>query len=87
MSAVSVFDNLIDQEHVISILRDAVSAASDSNNESQEMTHAWLLLGRLAQVAVMRHWHSPLHWFVELAAAITALIAKPQSPEAMQMLS
>ena len=45
MSAVSVFDNLIDQEHVISILRDAVSAASDSNNESQEMTHAWLFTG------------------------------------------
>lgn len=45
MSAVSVFDNLIDQEHVISILRDAVSAASDSTNESQEMTHAWLFTG------------------------------------------
>jgi DNA polymerase-3 subunit delta' len=45
VSAVSVFDNLIDQEHVISILRDAVSAASDSTNESQEMTHAWLFTG------------------------------------------
>ena len=45
MSAASVFDNLIDQEHVISILREAVSAASDSNNQSQEMTHAWLFTG------------------------------------------
>ena len=45
MSALSVFDNLIDQEHVISILRDAVSAASDSTNHSQEMTHAWLFTG------------------------------------------
>ncbi|CAB4731807.1 MAG: DNA polymerase III subunit delta' [Actinobacteria bacterium] len=45
MSTVSVFDNLIDQEHVISILRDAVSAASDSTNQSQEMTHAWLFTG------------------------------------------
>jgi DNA polymerase-3 subunit delta' len=45
VSAASVFDNLIDQEHVISILREAVSAASDSNNQSQEMTHAWLFTG------------------------------------------
>lgn len=45
MSAASVFDNLIDQEHVISILREAVSAASDSTNQSQEMTHAWLFTG------------------------------------------
>ena len=45
MSALSVFDNLIDQEHVISILQDAVSAASDSTNQSQEMTHAWLFTG------------------------------------------
>jgi DNA polymerase-3 subunit delta' len=45
VSALSVFDNLIDQEHVISILRDAVSAASDSTNQSQEMTHAWLFTG------------------------------------------
>lgn len=45
MSAVSVFDNLIDQEHVISVLRDAVSAASDSTNLTQEMTHAWLFTG------------------------------------------
>ena len=45
MNATSVFDNLIDQEHVISILQEAVSAASDSTNQSQEMTHAWLFTG------------------------------------------
>ena len=45
MGAVTVFDNLIDQEHVISILKDAVSAASDITNQSQEMTHAWLFTG------------------------------------------
>lgn len=45
MNTISVFDNLIDQEHVISILREAVSAASDSTNQSQEMTHAWLFTG------------------------------------------
>ncbi len=45
MSATSVFDNLIDQEHVISILQEAVSAASDLTNQSQEMTHAWLFTG------------------------------------------
>ena len=45
MSATSVFDSLIDQEHVISILQEAVSAASDSTNQSQEMTHAWLFTG------------------------------------------
>lgn len=45
MSASSVFDNLIDQEHVISILGEAVSAAADLTNESQEMTHAWLFTG------------------------------------------
>jgi DNA polymerase-3 subunit delta' len=45
VSATSVFDNLIDQEHVISILQEAVSAASDSTNQSQKMTHAWLFTG------------------------------------------
>jgi len=45
VNTVSVFDNLIDQEHVISILREAVSAASDSTNQTQEMTHAWLFTG------------------------------------------
>lgn len=45
MSTLSVFDKLIDQEHVISVLREAVSAASDLTNQSQEMTHAWLFTG------------------------------------------
>jgi DNA polymerase III subunit delta' len=45
VSTTSVFDNLIDQEHVISILQEAISAASDSTNQSQEMTHAWLFTG------------------------------------------
>ena len=41
----SVFDLLIDQEHVISILRDAVQAAAIGDDESQEMTHSWLFTG------------------------------------------
>jgi len=41
----SVFDLLIDQEHVISILQDAVRAAANGENQSQEMTHAWLFTG------------------------------------------
>ena len=45
MNTVSVFDNLIDQEHVISVLREAVSASADISNQSQEMTHAWLFTG------------------------------------------
>ena len=45
MSSFSVFDNLIDQEHVISVLREAVSASVDISNQSQEMTHAWLFTG------------------------------------------
>ena len=45
MSSFSVFDNLIDQEHVISVLREAVSASVDISNQSQEMTHAWLFIG------------------------------------------
>ena len=45
MSSLSVFDNLIDQEHVISVLREAVSASADIRNQSQEMTHAWLFTG------------------------------------------
>ena len=34
----SVFDSLIDQEHVITILKDAVAASRSDTNESQEMT-------------------------------------------------
>jgi len=45
VSSLSVFDKLIDQEHVISVLREAVSAAADLTNQSQEMTHAWLFTG------------------------------------------
>lgn len=45
MSSLSVFDNLIDQEHVTSVLREAVSASADISNQSQEMTHAWLFTG------------------------------------------
>ena len=41
----SVFDSLIDQEHVITILKDAVAASRSDTNESQEMTHAWLFTG------------------------------------------
>jgi len=41
----SVFERLIDQEHVISILSEAVTAARDVENVSQEMTHAWLFTG------------------------------------------
>jgi DNA polymerase-3 subunit delta' len=41
----SVFKLLIDQEHVISVLNEAVKASRDINNNSQEMTHAWLFTG------------------------------------------
>jgi len=41
----SVFGLLIDQEHVISILQDAVRAAAIGESQSQEMTHAWLFTG------------------------------------------
>lgn len=45
MNSNSVFERLIDQEHVISILSEAVTAARDVGNVSQEMTHAWLFTG------------------------------------------
>ena len=41
----SVFDQLVDQEQVTNVLKDAVLAASDSGNFSQQMTHAWLFTG------------------------------------------
>ena len=41
----SVFDLLIDQEQVVNVLTEAVTASKDSTNESQEMTHAWLFTG------------------------------------------
>jgi DNA polymerase-3 subunit delta' len=40
----SVYDNLVGQEHITSILRGAVEA-SRTGVESQEMTHAWLFTG------------------------------------------
>ena len=40
----SVFDDLVGQEHITTILQAAV-AASRSGEESQEMTHAWLFTG------------------------------------------
>jgi len=41
---VSVFDDLVGQEHIIGILRGAV-AASRTGEESQAMTHAWVFTG------------------------------------------
>jgi len=41
----SVFETLIDQGETIAILQRAVSAARDSLDESQDMTHAWLFTG------------------------------------------
>ncbi len=40
-----VFDHLIDQDQVVAILADATTAAKDSADESQAMTHAWLFTG------------------------------------------
>jgi DNA polymerase-3 subunit delta' len=40
----SVFDDLVGQEHIIEILQGAV-AASRTEEESQEMTHAWVFTG------------------------------------------
>jgi DNA polymerase-3 subunit delta' len=41
----SVFDNLIDQEAVIKTLKEAIVAAKDASNNSQNMTHSWLFTG------------------------------------------
>jgi DNA polymerase-3 subunit delta' len=41
----SVFDLLIDQDQVVGVLKDAVSASRDNKNKSQVMTHAWLFTG------------------------------------------
>ena len=40
----SVFDELVGQEHLISILQGALTA-SRNGEESQEMTHAWIFTG------------------------------------------
>jgi len=44
MSAPSVFDSLVGQSHITEILQGAV-AASRTNADSQEMTHAWIFTG------------------------------------------
>jgi len=41
----SVFDSLIDQNETVRVLQDAVIAARLSDDESQNMTHAWLFTG------------------------------------------
>jgi len=41
----SVFDDLIEQEAVVTTLKAAVAASKLDNSESQEMTHAWLFTG------------------------------------------
>lgn len=41
----SVFDSLIDQDATIAILKEAVKAARNNQDESQDMTHAWLFVG------------------------------------------
>ncbi|CAN2231129.1 DNA polymerase III subunit delta' [Candidatus Planktophila dulcis] len=41
---ISVFDDLVGQEHIIEVLQGAV-AASRTGEESQEMTHAWVFTG------------------------------------------
>ena len=40
----SVFDDLVGQEHIIDILKGAVTA-SRTGSDSQEMTHAWIFTG------------------------------------------
>ena len=41
----SVFDQLIDQDNVTSVLKEAVLASRDRKNLRQQMTHAWLFTG------------------------------------------
>lgn len=41
----SVFDSLIDQDATTAILKAAVVAARNNEDESQDMTHAWLFTG------------------------------------------
>jgi len=41
----SVFDDLIDQDAVVTTLKTAVLASKTDDSESQEMTHAWLFTG------------------------------------------
>ena len=41
----SVFDSLVDQNEAINILTSATAAAKNNEDESQDMTHAWLFTG------------------------------------------
>ena len=41
----SVFDSLVDQDATVTILKAAVVAAKNNEDESQDMTHAWLFTG------------------------------------------
>lgn len=41
----SVFDSLIDQDHIVTVLTEAVRASKEKDNATQEMTHAWLFTG------------------------------------------
>ena len=41
----SVFDTLVDQDETVAILMQATAAAKDGEDESQDMTHAWLFTG------------------------------------------
>ena len=41
----SVFDQLIDQDQVTKVLKEAVMASSSQSNKGQQITHAWLFTG------------------------------------------
>jgi len=41
----TVFNTLIDQEETVALLQQAIRAAQDGADESQDMTHAWLFTG------------------------------------------
>ena len=41
----SVFDQLIDQDKVCTVLKEAVAASRDVKNIGQQMTHSWLFTG------------------------------------------
>ena len=51
----SVFDALVDQTETVAVLREATRAAKNNEDESQNMTHAWLFTGPPVQVAAMPH--------------------------------
>ena len=41
----SVFDQLIDQDQVTKVLKEAVLASRSQSSKGQQMTHAWLFTG------------------------------------------